>query len=132
MDERLEQFWNPEGLSDKEGGDDQRPNNSFLPFSSKPHILPTLDRVNGQPKPSQVDTAVLLAINHTAGPHQPPNWQPSSDRVLATIDRLVEAFEKLYPINRSKEGVGVAIGRYPVEFIKRFRNFWMFPSSPHT
>jgi len=113
MDERLEQFWNPEGSPDREGGDDQKPNNSFLPFSTKPHILPTLDRVDGQPKPSQVDTAVLLAINHTAGPNQPPNWQPSSDRVLATIDRLVEAFEKLYPINHSKGGVGIAIGRYP-------------------
>ncbi|PLW52667.1 hypothetical protein PCANC_06284 [Puccinia coronata f. sp. avenae] len=113
IDERLERFWNPEGLPDQEGGDEQKPNNSFVPFSKKPHILPTLDRVNGQPKPSQVDTAVLLAINHTSGSNQPPNWLPSSDRVLATLDRLVEVFEQLYPINHPKGGVGIAIGRYP-------------------
>jgi hypothetical protein len=115
MDERLEHFWNPEGLPAREGGNSENPNNSFVPFSTKPHILPTLDRVDGQPKPSQVDTAVLLAVNHTAGSNQPRNWLPSSDRVLATLDRLVEVFEQLYPINRSKQGTGIAIGRYPVE-----------------
>ncbi|KAA1084931.1 hypothetical protein PGT21_032330 [Puccinia graminis f. sp. tritici] len=113
MDERLEHFWNPEGLPAREGGNPENPNNSFVPFSTKPHILPTLDRVDGQPKPSQVDTAVLLAVNHTAGSNQPQNWLPSSDRVLATLDRLVEVFEQLYPINRSKQGTGIAIGRYP-------------------
>lgn len=113
MDERLELFWNPAGLPAREGGNPDIPTNSFLPFSMKPHILPTLDRVDGQPKPSQVDTAVLLAVNHTAGSNQPTNWLPSSDRVLATLDRLVEVFEQLYPINHSKSGAGIAIGRYP-------------------
>ncbi|KAI7933489.1 hypothetical protein MJO28_017629 [Puccinia striiformis f. sp. tritici] len=113
MDERLELFWNPEGLPAREGGTPEIPKNSFVSFSKKPHILPTLDRVDGQPKPSQVDTAVLLAINHTNGSNQSSNWLPHSDRVLATLDRLVEVFEKLYPINRAKEGTGIAIGRYP-------------------
>ncbi|KAI9628441.1 hypothetical protein KEM48_011600 [Puccinia striiformis f. sp. tritici PST-130] len=113
MDERLELFWNPEGLPAREGGTPEIPKNSFVSFSKKPHILPTLDRVDGQPKPSQVDTAVLLAINHTNGSNQSSHWLPHSDRVLATLDRLVEVFEKLYPINRAKEGTGIAIGRYP-------------------
>lgn len=113
MDERLEMFWNPDGLPDREGDPNEIPNNSFVPFVDKPHILPTLDRLRGQPKPSQVDTAVLLAINHTAGPNQAAKWLPNSDRALATLDRLVEVFEKLYPINRSKDGAGIAIGRYP-------------------
>ncbi|CAH7689994.1 Six-hairpin glycosidase-like protein [Phakopsora pachyrhizi] len=116
MDFRLEEFWNPEGLPNREGGPDSdaaglvglHPN-----FSHQAHIVPTLERIQGQAKPSQVDSSVLLAIIHTVGPNQPEKWSPASDRALSTLDRLVRVFEKLYPINNLKSGMGIAIGRYP-------------------
>ncbi|MBW0539140.1 hypothetical protein O181_078855 [Austropuccinia psidii MF-1] len=113
IDDRLEMFWNPQGLPHYEAQHSDIPKNSSVPFSKKPHIVPTLDWESGQLKPSQVDTAVILAINHTAGLNQPEKWSPGSDRTLATLDRLVEVFELLYPINKSKSGQGIAIGRYP-------------------
>ncbi|KAI9618869.1 hypothetical protein H4Q26_012123 [Puccinia striiformis f. sp. tritici PST-130] len=104
MDERLELFWNPEGLPAREGGTPEIPKNSFVSFSKKPHILPTLDRVDGQPKPSQVDTAVFG--------YQSYQWVESVFPLATSL--RPEVFEKLYPINRAKEGTGIAIGRYPL------------------
>lgn len=142
MDERLEAFWNPTGADHQEGGreldDDQaqKPDGSFgisgLGKSQilsdclnsiedrvlkKAHILPTLDRLDGQPKPFQTDTSVLLAINHTARRGQQGPWAPWSERSLATLDRLVDVFTSIYQINHGKSPRdGIAIGRYPVSY----------------
>ncbi|KAG0148911.1 hypothetical protein CROQUDRAFT_654270 [Cronartium quercuum f. sp. fusiforme G11] len=141
MDARLEDFWNPSGLDRREGGPGcnpeaeqaKKPDGSFGVSGAgdnkiiadcvglisdcvlkKPHILPTLDRLHGQPKPFQTDTAVLLAINHTAEFDSESIWAPWSERSLATLDRLVDIFSAIYKINNNKgKKDGIAIGRYP-------------------
>jgi glucoamylase len=39
----------------------------------------------------------------------------SDPKVLATMDKIAESFQNIYPINREaqREAMGVAIGRYP-------------------
>lgn len=141
MDTRLEEFWNPEGLGQREGGPGsedaetqaKKPDGTFGvsvaginkiiedclrliddQVLKKPHILPTLDRLDGQPKPFQTDTAVLLAINHTSRHDLDGHWSPWSDRSLATLDRLVDVFSAVYKINSQQSKLdGIAIGRYP-------------------
>jgi glucoamylase len=63
-------------------------------------------------KNSGIDIAVLLGVLHgDAGDGFLPASHPS---VLSTAQRLVNAFDQLYPINRDGNGaLGTAIGRYP-------------------
>lgn len=138
----LESFWNPSGKLDQEGGpkggQGLKPDGTMgtddevlkghlreVPeeLLKRPHILPTLNRQHGQPKPLQVDVATLLALNHAGdrktsqgkkGDDGEPVWAPWSERALATLDRLVEVFGRIYKINGDRKIVdGVAVGRYP-------------------
>lgn len=74
-------------------------------------IVTTLDRDGGiDYKWSGLDASVVLAVHH--GFTGDGFFSPSDDRVLATVARLEEAFQKLYAINQ--KGIpGLAIGRYP-------------------
>ena len=131
IDSHLEKFWNPTGLLGLEGGpaepgvdwDDDRnlgkiPNNVL----GLPHILPTLSRMEGQNKPCQVDTATLLAFIHSwDGRYDDGDygakWKPWGDRCLASLERLVQVFAVVYPINKGRKiENGVLCGRYPVSF----------------
>lgn len=125
ISEHAEKFWNPSGQLNLEGGpndtvdwDDAR-NLSKISKSllHRPHVVGTLKRLNGQPKPCAVDTAVLLGFTHgfdgilTDAGNQ---WSPWSDRCLVTLDRLVDVFEIVYPLNhRRSSATGVLCGRYP-------------------
>lgn len=145
----LEKFWNPTGklgLEDPPGT--KREDGVFLKpdgeMSASPkgladdlarvpkevlkqaHIVPTLNRSHGQPKPMQVDVCVTLALNHGGdrtttdasrkGDDGESVWAPWGERALATLDRTVEVFSHVYAINRTSPSgptSAVAIGRYP-------------------
>lgn len=125
---RLEDFWNQDGALDIEGGskegdnvkwDDDR-NLSLIPKEvlSSAHVVPTRDRVSGQPKPTQADTAVLLGFTHAwdgdVGKKEDDTWEPWSERCLATLNRNIEVFAAVYPLNKGrKPEEGILCGRYP-------------------
>ncbi|MCO5555750.1 hypothetical protein L7F22_009295 [Adiantum nelumboides] len=134
----LETFWNPEGKLEREGGpqyedgplaihwnDDRNLGKIPKKLLHKPHVIGTLERVHGQPKPCQVDVAVLLGFTHgwdgdLVGPEQgredgeDESWSPWSDRALVTLDRIVDVFKIVYPINAKRStSTGVLCGRYP-------------------
>lgn len=139
----LETFWNPQGTVGREGGpkggqglkpdgmmgtDDEVLEGHLheVPedLLKRPHILPTLNRQHGQPKPLQVDVATLLALNHAGdrakssgiktGGDGEAIWAPWGERALATLDRLVDVFRRIYKINAGRKVTeGVAVGRYP-------------------
>lgn len=83
--------------------------------------VPTVQRVRGVEKPSQMDVAILLAALHTFSLHQ-----FLQDPFLATVARFAQAFAK-FPINNRTCGAsecthstccdstvcGPALGRYP-------------------
>ncbi|PWN49852.1 hypothetical protein IE53DRAFT_300218, partial [Violaceomyces palustris] len=82
-----------------------------------PHIVPTLRRNKGQPKPLQADISVLLGITH-GGDRMTEDvdetWAPWGERAIATLDRITEIFSRIYPINSGRDARnGVACGRYP-------------------
>lgn len=67
-------------------------------------------------RPSNLDSSVILAINHAEGDDR--FFAPSDERVLATAYRIKETFRAIYPVNaltedNLKRPIGVAIGRYP-------------------
>lgn len=123
--ELLENFWNPSGQLNMEGGPDgeidwdDAKNLSQIPKSllHRPHVVGILKRLNGQAKPCAVDTAVLLGFTHgfdgdltAEGSH----WSPWSERCLTTLDRLVDVFQIVYSINKNRSSTkGVMCGRYP-------------------
>lgn len=132
IEKRLDLFWNPQGVLDKEGG----PQYSDGPLSidwndarqlgkiprsilGAPHVLGTLNRLNGQPKPCQVDTAVLLGFTHgwngnLTARDEDDAWLPWSEKCLVTLERLVKTFAVVYPINAGRSiAHGVMVGRYP-------------------
>ena len=75
-------------------------------------IVATLNRVDGLDyKSSNIDTAVILGLIH--GDMNDGFFAWNDKRVLATIEKIVIAFSRLYPINHHAEIPGIAIGRYP-------------------
>lgn len=126
---RLEMFWNPTGLLDREGGTRDRDNINWnderrLSAISRavlnaPHVVPTLSRVSGQRKPTQADCSVLLGFTHgfdgELGAKEDDTWEPWSDRSLATLNRILDVFAAVYPVNEGldHEKAQVLIGRYP-------------------
>lgn len=125
ISEQIEKFWNPSGQLDLEGGPKDEVNWNDAKNLSKlsksllhrPHVVGTLDRINGQPKPTAVDTAVLLGFSHGWDgvlADEGDEWSPWSDRCLVTLDRLVDVFQVVYPINKDRSAsTGVMCGRYP-------------------
>ena len=126
-------FWNPKGEMGKEGDgtdgplsddawNDHRRHLTSVPQAllTRPHLLPTLNRRNGQQKPLQVDTQTLLAFTHAGDGtwHQDladAEWAPWNEKCLATLDRLVEVFAIVYELNAGRDTTtqGVLCGRYP-------------------
>ncbi|KAJ1509802.1 hypothetical protein HMI54_002101 [Coelomomyces lativittatus] len=93
-------------------------NQSFYTSSPVPWLAPTVSEVRGFPKPSRLDTSVILAALHTY------EWQEYlNDFFLATVDKLAHAFHEVYPINhprplKEKEKGSYSylvdvVGRYP-------------------
>jgi glucoamylase len=125
INDHLERFWNPSGQLNLEGGPDDKvdwndaKNLSQISKSllHRPHVVGTLQRMNGQPKPCAVDTAVLLGFSHGYDgvlTDEGDEWSPWSDRCLVTLDRLVDVFQVVYPINKNRSSAeGVMCGRYP-------------------
>lgn len=128
----LEQFWNPNGELNREKGPPIKDGPTKVDWSDsrnlgkipqhllhKAHVNGTLSRVCGPQKPCQVDTAVLLAFTHgwdgnLTTDSQSDQWLPWGDRCLATLDRLVDVFNLVYPINAKRSpSTGVLCGRYP-------------------
>ncbi|PWN31058.1 Six-hairpin glycosidase [Jaminaea rosea] len=126
---RLEKFWNAQGKLNLEGGPDEGSNIDWHDerhlssigdiVLASPHVLPTLNRVSGQHKPTQADCAVLLGFTHgwdgDVGLKADDTWEPWGERCLATLWRNVQVFAKVYPVNRGRDPVrdGVLCGRYP-------------------
>lgn len=126
---RLEKFWNPTGLLELEGGTKEGDNidwNDERRLSAIPktvlnaaHVVPTLSRISGQRKPTQADCAVLLGFTHgfdgDLGEKENDTWEPWSDRALASLDRLLNVFAAVYPVNDGldHEKGQVLLGRYP-------------------
>ncbi len=78
--------------------------------SQRRYIQTTLNRVGGlNYKSSNLDASTILAVNHVWMPGL--SYGPTDSRVIATYEKLVQTFKKIYPIN--KKFKGVAIGRYP-------------------
>ncbi len=78
----------------------------------KGYFVETPNRVDGLDyKYSNLDVAVILGLLHGGLNDGFLNWD--DQRVTSTIEKLIDAFAKLYPINQRKEIPGVAIGRYP-------------------
>ena len=76
------------------------------------YIIATRNRVEGVDyKHSELDTAVILALLH--GSTNDGFLRFSDPKVLATIQKLIDAFSELYPINFRAGVPGVGIGRYP-------------------
>lgn len=94
ISESLESFWSP---------------SSF-------HILTTLNWAGGHTeKVSNLDVAVILAVNQAASPGW--SFSPSDPRVMSTAVRLTEAFEQAYSVNSGKrdhegQAMNPGIGRY--------------------
>lgn len=128
IEAHLERFWNPKGELELEGGpqegepinwnDERKLNSISKEVLHAPHIIPTLKRTGGQPKPVGADNACLLAFTHAwdgdLGVKEDDTWQPWSERCLATLDRNVEIFASVYPINKGRKAIdGIVCGRYP-------------------
>ena len=81
--------------------------------ASQGHLVSTL----GNTGRNGLDCGTLLGSLHGNGAAAAAAgsiFPPSSDQVLATVQRLVDAFRSLYPINANVSAdLGVAIGRYP-------------------
>ncbi|CAO1635989.1 unnamed protein product [Sympodiomycopsis kandeliae] len=126
---RLERFWNTTGKINLEGGPQEENDidwNDARNLSkidqkllSLPHCVPTLSRVNGQPKPIGADNAVLLAFTHgwsgdLDAQSNDDTWEPWSERALSTLNRNVEIFSVVYDVNKNRKPQdGVLCGRYP-------------------
>jgi glucoamylase len=65
-------------------------------------------------KASQLDLATILGILHGSLPDDDPYLPFLTDpRMLATVERFVDAFRDLYKINRDNPRMAPALGRYP-------------------
>lgn len=87
--------------------------------TSKNYLVATRNWVGGHDpseKPSLLDVAIVLGALHAGKPGFP--FYVDDDRVIATMDELILAFEAQYPVNRERknaegEPMSPGIGRYP-------------------
>ena len=82
--------------------------------AARGHLVSTL----GNTGRNGLDCGILLGSLHGNGAGAAAAgaaiFSPSSGEVLATAQRLVDAFHSLYPINaNANASLGIAIGRYP-------------------
>lgn len=78
----------------------------------KGYFVATKNRLEGVSyKNSGLDIAVILALLH--GSTGDGFLAFDDAKVVATLEKIETAFAALYPINRSPDAPGVAIGRYP-------------------
>ncbi len=73
-------------------------------------LIETIGQTSGVSK-SGLDVAIILGALH--GETADGYIGPASDWVMATAARLINAFQALYAINKSLNGLAPAIGRYP-------------------
>jgi glucoamylase len=79
---------------------------------------------NDDPKPSNLDTAVILGVLHSGKSGAP--FYVDDDRVIATMHEIELAFDYLYAVNRDRkndEGTPMApgLGRYPEDKYDGYR-----------
>jgi len=129
IEKHLEKFWNAEGSLEREEGpaepgvdwNDGRVLGSIPKEQlQRPHILPTLSRVGGQNKPTQVDTATLLALTHgwngKLGVKEDDTWKPWGERSLASLDRIAGEFQKFQRcmVRDKRQCRSIEIGKTPL------------------
>ena len=86
----LQQFWDP----------------------ARGYFVATLNRDGGiDYKESNLDSSVLLGLLHGDMHDGFLSWD--DPRVTVTIQKVIQIFSEIYPINHRTEIPGVAIGRYP-------------------
>lgn len=79
--------------------------------NEKGYILTTLNRKGGLDyKYSNLDTSVILAVNHSWIEGQ--SFSHTDSRVIKTYEKIKSTFKEVYPINHHSH-LGVAVGRYP-------------------
>jgi glucoamylase len=95
----------------QQGREIERDLNNFWD-SSRGHLLTTRNRTGGiDYKNSQLDSAIILGLLHGS---MGDGFMSFKDyRVQATINKMADAFYRVYPINRDSSIPGLAIGRYP-------------------
>ncbi|KAI5479256.1 family 15 glycoside hydrolase [Pseudohyphozyma bogoriensis] len=59
-------------------------------------------------KTSELDAAVILAVLHSG---DGTDWSVGNDKILSTLDGLMKAMSKVYPLNKGR--LYPALGRYP-------------------
>lgn len=76
----------------------------------KKYILTTINYAGGlNYKASNLDTSVILAVNHTNDLNL--SFAHDDSRVIATFNKLVKVFRSKFAINQNEKGT--ALGRYP-------------------
>lgn len=82
-------------------------------LDSRIGILATINKVNGGLgyKQMNLDVAPLLALLHNSPYQNLISLREPAVRKYITV--LIETFRNIYPINKNKNNLGVAIGRYP-------------------
>lgn len=79
--------------------------------AEKKLIQATVNRTDGADyKHSNLDMAVILGVLHG---ELDRDFSVTDGRVAETFIKLVESFAELYSINKQKQNLGVALGRYP-------------------
>ncbi|OGT63636.1 MAG: hypothetical protein A3E85_01650 [Gammaproteobacteria bacterium RIFCSPHIGHO2_12_FULL_45_12] len=87
---------------------------AIQPFwdASRGYLVATLHRVGGlDTKYSNLDMAVILGL--VLGDRQDGFLAWDDVRVQGTMEKLIQVFSTLYPVNQRDQLPGVAIGRYP-------------------
>ena len=80
--------------------------------SARGLIIPTLNRTGGHDyKNSDLDVAVILGALH--GFTGDGFLEYSDPRLALYAEKLVKAFQEIYPVNFNASHLGAAIGRYP-------------------
>jgi hypothetical protein len=120
IEERMERFWITDGKIEHEGGeaikegpmaiewDDARRLGAISKSTlALPHATPTLQRLGGQQKPTEVDVACVLGFIHGWSGHLEGQdkdlWAPWGERAAATLYRCLLVFRDVYAINQGKE-----------------------------
>lgn len=80
--------------------------------TKKGYIVETLDQVDGYDyKYSNLDTGVILGLLQGGMDDGFLSWD--DPHVLATLEKIIQKFTEIYPINHQLNIPGIAIGRYP-------------------
>ncbi len=93
--------------------------NSFSNFSLGFVQVTLPESVPHNPKPSQVDIAVILAVLHSKPDFsKKESFSVLDDRIIASAQKIEESFQNIYSVNQMKhdyEGnlLAPGIGRYP-------------------